>query len=104
MKKSTEEEWGPSARLVRQTCPFMATLLSIETGTCTVNSEGNLDVATGSDLQLLRHEVMLVPGRMILEHSENAVSELFIERSCLKTEGIKKLTAIVDGFDIPALG
>jgi hypothetical protein len=49
-----------------------------------------LDAATGSDLQLFPHEVMLVSGGMILEHSKNAVSTLFIEGSCLKTEGVKK--------------
>ena len=34
---------------------------------------------TWSNLQLLRHEVMLVSGRMILEHSKDPISEFFVE-------------------------
>jgi hypothetical protein len=42
-----------------------------------------------AEIQFLSHEVMLVPDRMILKRPEYAVSELFVEWSCLKTEGVK---------------
>ena len=43
-----------------------------------------------SNLQLLRHEVMLVSGRMILERSKDPISKFFVERSRLKTEGVQE--------------
>ena len=41
-------------------------------------------------IQLLSHEVMLVPGGMILKHPKDAISEFFVEGSRLKTEGVKE--------------
>jgi hypothetical protein len=40
--------------------------------------------------QFLRHEIMLVPDRMIFKGTKYAVPDLFIKRFCLKTEGVEE--------------
>jgi hypothetical protein len=44
----------------------------------------------GDDLQLLGHEELLVSRRMVLERSKDVISEFFVKRWRLKTEGVEE--------------
>jgi hypothetical protein len=56
-------------------------------------------------IQVLSHEVMLVPGRMILKRPKDAIPEFFVEGSCLETEGVEVCigAAALDGIDFSTL-